>query len=118
LPSVEIGNEHYWDEIIEDMMAVMQPPLGTGRRAALGAPYQIAGKSGTAQVINIPQGEEYDKDEVDERHRHHALFIAFAPTEAPTIAVAVIVENGGSGSGTAAPVARAVLDNYLLRTKG
>ena len=118
LPSVETGNEHYWDEIIQDMMAVMQPPLGTGRRAAQGAPYQIAGKSGTAQVINIPQGEEYDKDEVDERHRHHALFIAFAPAEAPTIAVAVIVENGGSGSGTAAPVARAVLDNYLLRTKG
>jgi penicillin-binding protein 2 len=118
LPSIEVSNEAFWDEIVGDMIAVMQPPMGTARRAASGAPYQIAGKTGTAQVVNIAQGEEYDEDEVEERHRHHALFIAFAPAEAPTIAVAVIVENGGSGSGTAAPVARAVLDNYLLRNEG
>jgi len=118
LPSIEVSDEAFWEEIVSDMIAVMQLPFGTARRAAQGAPYQIAGKTGTAQVVNIPQGEEYDEDEVDERHRHHALFIAFAPAEAPTIAVAVIVENGGSGSGTAAPVARAVLDNYLLRTEG
>jgi penicillin-binding protein 2 len=118
LPSIEVSNEAFWDEVIGDMIAVMQPPMGTARRAASGAPYQIAGKTGTAQVVNIAQGEEYDEDEVEERHRHHALFIAFAPAEAPTIAVAVIVENGGSGSGTAAPVARAVLDNYLLRNEG
>lgn len=118
LPSIEVSNEAFWDEVVADMIAVMQPPLGTARRAASGAPYQIAGKTGTAQVVNIAQGEEYDEDEVEERHRHHALFIAFAPAEAPTIAVAVIVENGGSGSGTAAPVARVVLDNYLLRNEG
>ncbi|MGI9263676.1 MAG: penicillin-binding protein 2, partial [Gammaproteobacteria bacterium] len=118
LPPIEVSNEAFWDEIVGSMTAVMLPPMGTARRSAEGAPYQIAGKTGTAQVVNIAQGEEYDEDEVDERHRHHALFIAFAPAEAPTISVAVIVENGGSGSGTAAPVARAVLDNYLLRTEG
>jgi penicillin-binding protein 2 len=115
LPRVEVSDEAFWDDTIANMTAVMQEPMGTARRTAEGAPFQIAGKTGTAQVINIPQGEEYDEDEVDERHRHHALFVAFAPAEAPTIAVAVIVENGGSGSASAAPVARAVFDNYLLR---
>ena len=76
--------------------------------------YRMAGKSGTAQVLEIPQGEEYDEAELDEYHRKHAWFIAFAPVEHPEIAVAVLVENGGGGSSVAGPVAREVLDAYML----
>jgi penicillin-binding protein 2 len=111
-----VTDDSYWDQVFQDMTDVVHGERGTARRIGLDAPYRIAGKTGTAQVFTIAQGEEYEEDEVDERLRHHALFIAFAPAEAPRIAVAVIVENGGSGSGAAAPVARLVLDNYLLRS--
>lgn len=77
-------------------------------------PYTMAGKSGTAQVVGIAQGEEYDASELAPRERKHAWFIAFAPVEDPVIALAVLVENGGGGSKFAAPVARAVIDHYLL----
>jgi penicillin-binding protein 2 len=116
LPPVTVSDPAFWNEIVDDMTDVVHGERGTARRIGLDAPYRIAGKTGTAQVFTIAQDEEYDAEEVDERLRHHALFIAFAPAEAPRIAVAVIVENGGSGSGTAAPVARLVLDNYLLRS--
>ncbi|MDE0441743.1 MAG: penicillin-binding protein 2 [Gammaproteobacteria bacterium] len=76
--------------------------------------YRMAGKSGTAQVVGIAQGEEYDEEELDEFSRKHAWFIAFAPVDDPRIAVSVLVENGGSGSAVAGPVAREVLDHYLL----
>ncbi|MCY3623671.1 MAG: penicillin-binding protein 2 [Gammaproteobacteria bacterium] len=76
--------------------------------------YRMAGKSGTAQVVGIAQGEEYDEEELDEYSRKHAWFIAFAPVDEPRIAVCVLVENGGSGSSVAGPVAREVLDHYLL----
>ncbi len=79
-----------------------------------GIGYRMAGKSGTAQVVEIKQGEAYDKDERDERNRNHAWFIAFAPADDPVIAVSVIVENGGGGSSVAAPVARDIVDAYLL----
>lgn len=90
---------------------------GTGRGAFQGVPYKVAGKTGTAQVIGIKQGEKYDESKVDERHRDHSLYIAFAPADGdvpPTIALAVLVENGGFGSRAAAPIARQVLDYYLL----
>ena len=96
----------------EGMMDVMRPG-GTAAAAAAGAPYTIAGKTGTAQVVGIKQGAKYDAGRLARVHRDHALFIAYAPAENPTIAVAVMVENGGSGSGTAAPIARAVFDYYL-----
>ena len=73
-----------------------------------------AGKTGTAQVIAIKQGEKYVASRIQERHRDHALFIAYAPAEAPKIALAVIVENGGFGAVAAAPIARQALDYYLL----
>jgi len=76
--------------------------------------YRMAGKSGTAQVVEIKQGEEYDEEELEEFQRKHAWFLAFAPADAPQLAVCVLVENGGGGSGVAAPVAREVLDAYLL----
>jgi penicillin-binding protein 2 len=76
--------------------------------------YMMAGKSGTAQVVEIKQGEEYDEELLDEFKRKHAWFVAFAPADDPMIALAVLVENGGGGSSVAAPVAREVIDYYLL----
>lgn len=101
------------DLVRRAMVAVTQPG-GTAVYASMGAPYQIAGKTGTAQVIAMKQGEKYDAEKVDERLRDHAWFIAFAPADKPRIAMAVLVENGGHGGGTAAPIARKVLDYYLL----
>ncbi len=113
LPPVLVEHPHYWDEVIRATHAVVTGPRGTAR--AIGdAPYPIAGKSGTAQVFTVGQDEEYDADELEERLRDHAWFIAFAPIQAPEVALAVMVENGGSGSGVAAPVARRVLDAYFL----
>jgi penicillin-binding protein 2 len=87
---------------------------GTGARAFAGAQYTSGGKTGTAQVIAMKQNEKYDESKVAERHRDHSWFIAFAPMESPKIALAVIVENGGFGARSAAPIARTMLDYYLL----
>jgi penicillin-binding protein 2 len=76
--------------------------------------YTAAGKTGTAQVFEIAQDEEYDEETVAEKLRDHALFISYAPADSPQIAVAVIVENGGHGSSVAAPIARRIMDAYLL----
>ena len=113
LPPPEAGKPEDWERVIDGMLAVMQG--GTATRAAAGAPYSIAGKTGTAQVFTVAQNARYDESAIAERLRDHAWFIAFAPAEAPKIAIAVIVENGRSGSGTAAPIARTVMDAYLLR---
>jgi penicillin-binding protein 2 len=113
LPPVRISNPAHWDAIIDGMVGVMNPG-GTAWRSQAGAPYQIAGKTGTAQVFTIGQNEKYNEAEVAERLRDHALFVAFAPADAPKLAVAVLVENGRSGSGTAAPIARKVFDAFLL----
>jgi len=87
---------------------------GTGARAFASAQYTSGGKTGTAQVIAIKQNEKYDEKKVSERHRDHSWFIVFAPLEKPKIALAVIVENGGFGARAAAPIARTMLDYYLL----
>jgi len=87
---------------------------GTGARAFAGAPYASGGKTGTAQVVGIKQGEKYVESKVAERFRDHALFIAYAPADKPKIALAVIVENAGFGARSAAPIARQVFDYYLL----
>ena len=113
LPPVVVQHEHDWDVTIDAMNAVMQRPRGTAFAVGRDTGYPIAGKSGTAQVVSIAQEEEYDEDELDERLKDHALFIAFAPLESPAIAVAVIIENGSSGSSVAAPVARALIDLWL-----
>jgi len=97
---------------------VMHGARGTARKAAIGAQYRIAGKSGTAQVVAIKQGEKYDRSKVQERHRDHALFVGFAPADDPKIVVSVMVENGESGSGVAAPVVRQVMDAWLLDQDG
>ncbi len=87
---------------------------GTGARAFGSAQYTSGGKTGTAQVIGMKQNEKYDEKKVAERHRDHSLFIVFAPVESPKIALVVVVENGGFGARTAAPIARTVLDYFLL----
>ncbi len=113
LADVGIDNQLHWDTVIGAMHDVMQSPRGTARAAGSNAAYQMAGKSGTVQVFSISQDEEYNEEEVPERLRDHALFLAFAPLDDPKIAVAVVVENGSSGSRVAAPIARAIIDEYL-----
>jgi penicillin-binding protein 2 len=97
----------------QGMMGVTQPG-GTAASMGAGASYTIAAKTGTAQVIGIAQNQKYNASQIDEYHRDHALFIAYAPAEAPKIALAIIVENGGHGGTAAGPIARQVLDYYLL----
>ncbi|MBF2976237.1 penicillin-binding protein 2, partial [Pseudomonas aeruginosa] len=91
---------------------------GTARKVGATSAYLIAGKSGTAQVVAIKQNERYDRSKLLERHRDHALFVGFAPANNPQIAVAVMVENGESGSGVAAPVVKQVMDAWLLDEHG
>lgn len=109
---IQITNPGDWDIAIEDMAKVVESQRGTAKRIH-SDDYRIAGKTGTSQVFTIGQKERYDASKISERLRDHALFVAFAPVEDPRIAVAVMVENGGSGSGTAAPIARRVIDAYL-----
>lgn len=102
-----------WDDIHSSMLNVVEGLRGTAKKIRTDY-YQIAGKTGTAQVFTIKQDEEYDEDKISKKHRDHALFVAYAPAENPQIAIAVIAENGGGGSSTAAPIARKILDAYLL----
>jgi penicillin-binding protein 2 len=103
--------------LIRAAMVDVTRPGGTAVRAAQGASYTIAAKTGTAQVIGMKQGETYNEKRIKEEHRDHALFIAFAPAEDPKIAIAILVENGGHGGSTAAPIAREVFDYHLLGKK-
>jgi penicillin-binding protein 2 len=113
LAVIELTDSAHWDQIIAGMRGVIYDASGTAQALSKDAPWPIAGKSGTAQVFTVAQNTTYDEMELKERMRDHALFIAFAPIEQPRIAVAVIVENGNSGSGVAGPVARQVIDAYL-----
>ena len=99
------------------MKDVVHGARGTAKGIARDIGYTMAGKTGTAQVISIAQGERYNAEEIAERQRDHALFIAFAPVEDPKIAVSILVENGEHGSSTAAPMARAVIDTYMQTRK-
>lgn len=101
-------------EIVRKGMEDVTLPGGTAVAVGAGAPYTVAAKTGTAQVVGIKQGEKYDASKLDERHRDHALFIAYAPADDPQIALAIIVENGGSGGSVGGPIARKVMDYYLL----
>jgi penicillin-binding protein 2 len=108
---VNVAPEH-WQTVHEALVGVTTEIGGTARTAMLGTTYSVAGKTGTAQVFTVAQDEEYDEELLDERLRDHRWFLGYAPAESPTIAVAVIVENGGSTT-PAVPVARAVLDAYF-----
>ncbi len=111
LPKVKASN---WQKVIDAMEDVVHHARGTARRIGKNVPYRIAGKTGTAQVFGLKEEEEYDAETLAYKLRDHALFIAFAPVDKPRIAVAVIVEHGGSGGAVAAPIARKILDAYLV----
>jgi len=111
---IPLGDSMDWERMIDAMEDVLHGERGTARGAARGLNYRIAGKTGTVQVIGIAQEEEYDANEVDERLRDHALFVGFAPADSPSIVLALVIENGGSGGTTAAPVARQVFDYWVL----
>jgi penicillin-binding protein 2 len=108
--TIPLRQEHI-DVIKRAMVGVNKE--GTGARAFTGAGYESAGKTGTAQVYSL-KGAQYKEGGVKKELRDHALFIAFAPADQPKIALAVLVENGGFGAQAAAPIARQVLDYYLL----
>ena len=110
--NLNLNPEHL--ALVKSAMVAVTQPGGTAAKAGAGASYAFAGKTGTAQVIGIKQGEKYIESKIQERHRDHAWFMAFAPSDQPRIALAVLVENGGHGSSTAAPIARKVLDYFLL----
>ena len=110
-PSIPM-DEVDWQAVVVGMVDVVHSPRGTAAGIARGIGYQIAGKTGTTQVVSIAQDAIYDEDAISERNRNHGLFIAFAPVENPRIVVAVIAENGG-GSRAASPVARRIMDAWL-----
>jgi penicillin-binding protein 2 len=110
--TITIADAHFSTQIA-NLRDVVHGAGGTARGIGLNAPYQIAGKTGTAQVKGIGQTETYKESQVPLHLRDHALFIAFAPVDDPRVAIAVIVENGGHGGSTAAPVARKVMDVLL-----
>ena len=118
IPDIQLRDPRFWDYANHGMEQVLHGARGTARKVGESSVYRIAGKSGTAQVVAIRQGEKYDSAKLAERHRDHALFVAFAPANDPKIAVAVMVENGESGSGVAAPVAKQVMDAWLLDEEG
>lgn len=112
LPPIKVRNPQFWETIIAGMVQVIEG--GTAHKIRVGAKYRIAGKTGTAQVFTLGQNQRYDARRLARHLLDHALFVAFAPLENPRIAVAVIAENGGGGSSTAAPMARKVMDAWLL----
>jgi penicillin-binding protein 2 len=119
LPPIGIGTDEQWAVVHDGMIGATGNSTGRGGTAfnvGLNAKYKIAGKTGTAQVFTLKENQKYKASEVEERKRDHAWFIAYAPADDPKIAVSVLVENGGFGNTAAAPIARKVLDTYLLDT--
>ncbi len=113
-PPIVLKQQHFWDIAISGMEAVVHNGRGTAKHIGRRSRYRFAGKTGTAQVVSIKQEESYNANKLSKKNHDHALFIAFAPLSNPQIAVAVIIENGGSGGRTAAPIAKKVMDAYLL----
>lgn len=116
LPAIEESQPGNWKQIIDGMQAVAQKVHGTAWRIGRDAPYPIAAKTGSAQVVGLAQGAASQHDQVDVplKYRDNALFIAFAPADDPKIVVAVVAEHGVHGGSAAAPVAREIMDMYLL----
>ncbi|MAJ90719.1 MAG: penicillin-binding protein 2 [Legionellales bacterium] len=112
---IQLKNNSSWKEILKSMQSVVHDTNGTAWKSGLNAEYNFAGKTGTAQIIGIDQESEYKEEEIPDDLKDHALFIALAPVEQPEIALAIVVENGGGGSKTAAPIARKMLDSYFFR---
>jgi penicillin-binding protein 2 len=114
LEPIAVRKAAHWDAVLAGMDHVINSDYGTAK-VIRGAPYRMAGKSGTAQVFTVKQSETYDEKKLSRKLHDHAVFIGFAPLEAPAIAVAAFVENGQHGSGTAGPIVRRVMDAWLLQ---
>jgi len=112
---VPVHDQANWDAVHNGMHRVIHGPVGSARALLPLAGYEMAGKSGTAQVVKQAQDEEKQSSDVASHLRHHALFIAYAPFEKPAIVVAVVVEHGGGGSREAAPVAKQVIEAWLAQ---
>lgn len=110
---LKVKDKSYFDVARAGMYLVVNGPEGTGRRAFTGTPYKAAGKSGTAQIVSIKQGEKYNANNLKAEHRDNALFVAFAPYYRPRILVGIILENEGGGSSVGAPVVRKLMDRYF-----
>ena len=110
---IDIATDEQWGVVYDGMVGAVSPG-GTAYAAGVAAKYKFAGKTGTAQVFTVKQTENTRAKILEERKRDHAWFIAFAPADEPKIAISVLVENGGFGAAAAAPIARKVLDAYLL----
>ncbi len=106
------ASEENWD-IVQGAMEAVVHDGGTGKKISRGASYRIAGKTGTAQLVGIAQGEKYDVEKIARRNRDNHLFITYAPADAPRIAIAVVIENGGKG-GLPAAIARELMDAWIL----
>ena len=117
--SITLADAHYWEIALKAMYGVTSKSSGTAHRAFANTSYTVAGKSGTAQVINMKEDEEYDAENISERHRDNAMFVAFAPYKSPELVATVILENAGGGSSNAAPIIRALFDEYfdVIKTK-
>ncbi len=114
LGTVKLQDDDFFARVIDSMQDVVHGEKGTARAIGMDIRYRMAGKTGTAQVKSIAQDETYDEENVEKKFRDHSLFIGFAPVDDPKIAIAVVVEHAGSGSKTAAPIARKLIDYYLL----
>ncbi len=111
--SLPMQNSQHWEAVVDSMVEVIHGQRGTARHVGEDMPFKVAGKTGTAQVFGIAQDEKYDAETLERKLHDHALFIAFAPADKPEFVVAVVVENGGSGSKTAAPIARKMMIEHF-----
>ena len=118
MPNIVLHDPKEWEQVNHAMQLVMHDARGIAWASATGAQYRIAGKSGTAQVVAIKQGERYNRLKTAERNRDNALFVGFAPAEAPQIVISVMIENGEAGGRVAGPVVRKVMDAWLLDSQG
>ncbi len=118
MANIVLHDPKEWEQVNHAMQLVMHDARGIARASATGAQYRIAGKSGTAQVVAIKQGERYNRLKTAERNRDNALFVGFAPAEDPQIVISVMIENGEAGGRVAGPVVRKVMDAWLLDNQG
>ena len=112
------NNESYLSNIqyVKDSMVAVTSSEGTAYSSGQNLNFKLAGKTGTSQVFSL-RGRDYDEDKIQEKLKDHSLFVAFAPAKTPKIALALIVENGGSGSAVAAPMASKIIDYFLKKIK-
>ncbi len=111
--SLPVVNKKHWESVIDSMVEVTKGARGTARLLGKALPFEVAGKTGTAQVFGIKQNQKYDAETLEKKLQDHALFVGFAPAKNPEFVIVVVAENGGSGSKVAAPMARKMIQEYF-----